>query len=978
MPEIEEPRPIWREVATRIATQLGLLTNRSPTLTATIERGVRFVAIDSKSREIVFDTRALFLGLLATGLQDPDSIHYGNTAAWFVTWLTQKVGTARVSEALSRSAMTSPEDVSRALADGYEIVLSRSVAELPEPASVLAQATVGRTEFEARHLFGALIEKGAVTDQTRRLFEVELAPNDLTALQVLFVDRIMGAPAAGETRESWLKALHLQPNNSVPDSTNGGATPEREPVERVTGFSPDNVERSSDDLLQTASDARALARLICLEDAAPLAIAIFGGWGSGKSTFMGRIDAEVRSIAKAQAASIDESTPSIEHAARFVRRVVQIRFNAWQFVDANLWASLTAEFFDQLRAGGWERVSGARYAGLVERVNHHVHSLSADAEATRRAAAGGGKDLRKAQQNRDEAARVACNAAGHILGQAAIDTLGAAYESQKASLAALGLEAGVDSGRAVDAILDVVRSSRSILGQTLAVLRVICKSPARARLAAISAFVLLLTAVLWIIFRRGSWTHIAAAVIALGAVGEFCSALAPALRVVRGVAKRSAEIAQAVELADKDALKALLSSEIELRKATAEAEALQAAADQASQRLSRYMNPSGPPNPPRLLRYVLEDDPNTKALTAEIGLAGRTRRLFQAVDDIVREERSKPIAEKLDGEVPDRIVLYIDDLDRCTEDQVYAVLQAIHLLLAFELFVVVVGVDVTWVQNALAKAFGDNGSKDGQAILESQRAAQYLEKIFQIAFWLEPLTSDGTQGGSFARYVRALSGSRRAEARAPALGSAEKADDDHASEPPPVSDPADAPDPHASGAKTGDAGTSLEREQTRTALATIQLESEEIEFLASSTIAKIAAKTPRAVKRLVNVYRLVRTRLSETNALDSGDGPRSPDYPLIALMVAVETGQPVDVADAFYDGLRLLGPREALCQDAFFKAPTGTVDQATLRLATAFAKSPDLKAAVEEVYRLRNNSLVAEDALRIAKIARRYSFNHYG
>ncbi len=39
----------------------------------------------------------------------------------------------------------------------------------------------------------------------------------------------------------------------------------------------------------------------------------------------------------------------------------------------------------------------------------------------------------------------------------------------------------------------------------------------------------------------------------------------------------------------------------------------------------------------------------------------------------------------------DRIVLYIDDLDRCPEVKVVEVLQAVHLLLAYPLFVVVVG-----------------------------------------------------------------------------------------------------------------------------------------------------------------------------------------------------------------------------------------------------------------------------------------------
>ena len=131
---------------------------------------------------------------------------------------------------------------------------------------------------------------------------------------------------------------------------------------------------------------------------------------------------------------------------------------------------------------------------------------------------------------------------------------------------------------------------------------------------------------------------------------------------------------------------------------------------------------------------MLEDDPDTKALERELGLIGRTRRLFQAVDEIVRRERAKPLAERLEGDVPDRVVLYIDDLDRCTEEQEYNVLQAIHLLQAFPLFVVVVGVDVAWVERALAMTT-EQGGVDA-SLSRRQIAARYLEKSFQIAFWL--------------------------------------------------------------------------------------------------------------------------------------------------------------------------------------------------------------------------------------------------
>ena len=46
-------------------------------------------------------------------------------------------------------------------------------------------------------------------------------------------------------------------------------------------------------------------------------------------------------------------------------------------------------------------------------------------------------------------------------------------------------------------------------------------------------------------------------------------------------------------------------------------------------------------------------------------------------------------------------MLYIDDLERCEPDQVVQVLQAVHLLLAMELFVVVVGVDPRWLLRSL-------------------------------------------------------------------------------------------------------------------------------------------------------------------------------------------------------------------------------------------------------------------------------------
>lgn len=227
----------------------------------------------------------------------------------------------------------------------------------------------------------------------------------------------------------------------------------------------------------------------------------------------------------------------------------------------------------------------------------------------------------------------------------------------------------------------------------------------------------------------------------------------PGVKLVANLAKSTAEFAKELDGAAEASIKLMAQADEAVQRAATEAQARRAAAERADKALARYIDPkSGTSNPPRLLRYMLEDDPDTRALEKEIGLISRVRRLFQAVDEIVAEEKSKPASADgagggPDPDVPDRIVIYIDDLDRCTPTQVYAVLQAVHLLLAFRLFVVVVGVDVDWVEHALSKEFPSASPAHNQH--QNSLAIRYLEKIFQLPFWLQRLSTHGSDGGSY-------------------------------------------------------------------------------------------------------------------------------------------------------------------------------------------------------------------------------------
>jgi len=90
----------------------------------------------------------------------------------------------------------------------------------------------------------------------------------------------------------------------------------------------------------------------------------------------------------------------------------------------------------------------------------------------------------------------------------------------------------------------------------------------------------------------------------------------------------------------------------------------------------------------------------------------------------------------------DRVIFYIDEPDRCPAERVVEVLEAVHLLLALKLFVVVVGVDSRWLVRSLQRHYQAQLSPDEVTVPQRQddwvywdtTPQNYLEKIFQIVF----------------------------------------------------------------------------------------------------------------------------------------------------------------------------------------------------------------------------------------------------
>ncbi len=103
--------------------------------------------------------------------------------------------------------------------------------------------------------------------------------------------------------------------------------------------------RSIADDLGVGGMANRFAELIALrETRLPLAIGLFGNWGSGKSHFMNLIDRRLKSLTKS------EEKRSEGGCTRWCREIVPVYFNAWHYLDTNLWASLVSQIFESLFA----------------------------------------------------------------------------------------------------------------------------------------------------------------------------------------------------------------------------------------------------------------------------------------------------------------------------------------------------------------------------------------------------------------------------------------------------------------------------------------------------------------------------------------------------------------------------------------------------------------------------------------------------
>lgn len=536
-----------------------------------------------------------------------------------------------------------------------------------------------------------------------------------------------------------------------------------------------------------ALEANAFAAMICAREfLPPLAVGVFGDWGAGKSFFMRSVYDAIDRRGFVNGVAGDGADVS------FIENVVQIRFNAWHYAETNLWASLIDNIFTSLD----------RWAQRKNNAANPLDKLS----TARRLTIDAAQTLVQRRKEQSIAEQTLSDA------QAALESKVAEVASQPATYVAAAWTTLVEDKMKKADVEDAVKTlelnglvdsaanfharigelDRELAGFSLFRSATIRWLSLPVVVIAVTVMVIFLPPVLaWISDRLHlELSHAALALSGIAApivsmLGIATRRTSVAIDKVRGFRKDfDSEVRRLATLKEEARKKADADLAIARRAVDDAATGLRVAIEKVAEAEQDYNEQDGKT---RMLRFV-RDRVADGDYSRHLGFVALVRRDFEelsalmtlakapddakarleahrrqvesliseAGDALTVDERAtleSTLAEPKREEAFERIVLYIDDLDRCPPEQVVAVLQAIHLLLTFPLFVVFVAVDVRWLRHALCKQY------DGQITLGDERraiatASDYLEKIFQLPYWVRPMGVDGTRDILFDRMGR--------------------------------------------------------------------------------------------------------------------------------------------------------------------------------------------------------------------------------
>ena len=399
----------------------------------------------------------------------------------------------------------------------------------------------------------------------------------------------------------------------------------------------------------------------------------------------------------------DDPDDRLTHSA-----VRQVHFNAWHYAETDLWASLVTELFSQMAAG----------AGRPGREERRQSRLAAELAARRQL-----PERLRAAQDRQQALRQELDKLADRQWTLPL-RLGPQDQARLAGLA----------GDQPERLYQCMRAAASGIGGTARLAWHFCAAAVRRRWFWLG-LLLVAAAIVLVVVAPGPLGRL------LGTVAGLAALLGTGIQTVRSsLAELKDQAKPVIEQVQQYAENRRRRLQTALEVATAQVDALQAELHE--------LTPAG-----QLTALVERRGRRDSPYRAQLGLMTQIREDFEQMARLLAAPAGQPSTEPdLDAvgdELPriDRIVVYIDDLDRCPPDRVVQVLEAVQLLLAVPLFVVVVAVDPRWLLRSLTVHYRELFEAASPAATSQEGSwgstpMQYLEKIFQIPFTLPPVDHD--------------------------------------------------------------------------------------------------------------------------------------------------------------------------------------------------------------------------------------------
>ena len=523
-----------------------------------------------------------------------------------------------------------------------------------------------------------------------------------------------------------------------------------QPVAEERGQPLKNDAVKGEDELQIKSEVHALADAIASKDMhPPLVTGILGGWGSGKSFVLHLLKKRLLDI-RCEDVSSKEQRENSPYAGHFYF----VHFNAWTYAKSNLWASLMQEILVELNHQiGVEQ--------LLEEAKQGV--LLSGAEPWRLLQGLRPQDF--AQLKESEIGLQAINQL-RALGEAKLDHTilwkklrnlkgeerkaldGAELELLEKQRALAEAEAwepfqhklfgklGELFREAVDKTTSTEGMSLSRAVGTIQRLKKLWAGGSQRTIAFVAFAVLSLVAGLFI-----DQTSVRIASFLGTAAGPFL-ALWDAMKTANSwLDTRMEEFEASVQLAQEERAAGIKRPRMFVTVgASARVAALEQEISELEAKIDRHRRNVGITARHATLLDFIQGRLDRGDYEKHLGL------LHQVQQDI--EELSSGLfshhrdeSSNLFPRGEPRVILVIDDLDRCPPERVVEVLEAAKLLVGTSLFVVLLAMDVRYITRSLEKAYEGVLVRDG-----TPSGLDYIEKIVQIPYRVPPIAPNAMRG----------------------------------------------------------------------------------------------------------------------------------------------------------------------------------------------------------------------------------------